>query len=96
MLSNVKRDIERADRMWYGSVFGSWCVLSAVIMAFSLFEHGTFRLIILLCYLAVFALALRSFVIAMKTKPPTRKLSFRIIFMTLLAGAPWIVGRFLQ
>jgi hypothetical protein len=96
MLSNVKNDTERADRLWYGSVFGCWCVLSAAIIALSFLEHGTFRLIILLCYLAVFVLALQSFLIAIKAKPPTRNLSSRITFMTLLAGAPWIVGHFLR
>ena len=96
MLSSVKSDIEQADRRWYGSVFGCWCVLSAAVVALSFFEHGTFRLVILLFYVAVFVLALQSFLIAMKAKPPARKLSFRVALVTVLGGAPWIVGHFLR
>lgn len=95
MLSNVKSDIERADRVWYGSVFGSWCVLGAAMLALSFLEHGTFRFVLGLCYLAVFVFALNSFIIAIR-KPRTKQWSSRIALMTLLAGVPWIVRLFLD
>jgi archaellum biogenesis protein FlaJ (TadC family) len=97
MLSNVKRDIARADRVWYGSVFGSWCVLSSAAMVMGLFaKTGTSRLIILVSYFAVFVVALHSFLVAMKAKPQTQQFPSRLTFLTLLSGVPWIVLHFLK
>jgi hypothetical protein len=83
-------------RLLYGSSFGFMCVLGAAGVVLSFFKHGSFRFLVGPCYLAVFALSLHSFLIAMRTHPPTRKLSIRMSLLTLLITIPWVVRPFLE
>jgi hypothetical protein len=98
MFEQLQTDLEPAwaGCAWYGSVFGAICVLSAVGVALSFFKQGSFRFLVGPCYLVAFALSLHSFFIAMRRNPPTKKLSFRMSFLSLLVVLPWMVRPFLE
>jgi hypothetical protein len=98
MFEPSQTDLEPAwaERMWYGSVFGCFCVLGAAYFVLSWMKHGNFRFLVGGCGLAVFALALHSFVIGMRTQPPSKQLSVRMRFLALLLSVPWIVLLFLK
>lgn len=91
MLSNIKRDIERAEREWYRLVFAAWSGVSAAIMIMSCFEGRSSRLIVLPCYGAVFVGALHSYFISVTTEPPLKHLPFRLVVLTVVAAVPWII-----
>jgi hypothetical protein len=98
MLDNFKADVEQswAGRLWYGSVFGAWCIVGAGGVVVSFIKSGAFRFLVPACYFSVFVLALHSFLIAMSTHPPTKKLSLRMSFLAVLTCLPWIARPFLE
>jgi hypothetical protein len=97
MQNSLEADPEPAwaGRVWYGSVFGVWCALSAVAVVVTIVKHEPFRWFVGPWYFAVFALALHSFLIAMRPNPPSKKLSLRISLLTVLGVFPWILRAFL-
>jgi hypothetical protein len=98
MLSNTRADLEPAwaKRLWYGSVFGAWCIAGAGGVVLSFIKSGTFRFFVGACYLTVFAIALHCLLIGMGTDPPTKKLSVCMVFVTFLGLLPWLLRPFLQ
>lgn len=81
-------------RLWFGSVFGVWCALSAAIVGLSVIKHGGSRFFLGPWFLALFAFALQSFIVAMRTHRPAKKLSLRVSLLTVLGTLPWIVLAF--
>jgi hypothetical protein len=65
-------------------------------MIISVFKQRSSTVIVLPCYAPVFVVALHSFLLTMKPEPPTTQFRFRIAFITLLAGFPWIALVFLK
>jgi len=97
-LKNLRADLEPAwaERLWYGSVFGCWCLVGAAGVVLSFIKLGTFRFFVGACYLTVFVLALHSFLIAMRANPRMEKFSLRIGFLAFLGVFPWVVRLFIK
>jgi hypothetical protein len=93
MLNSLRVDLKPpwSERLWYGSVFGVGGLVGAAGVVLSFMKHGTFRFVVGACYFTMFALAFHSLLVAMRSNPPTERLSRRIRFMVLFGLLPWIV-----
>lgn len=79
-------------RIWYGSVFGAYSLLSATAVVLSIVKHGRFQVFFAVYWLAILALATHSLLLAFTQQPPTKDLSVRIRLITVLGvSAPAIV-----
>lgn len=98
MFDSLKSDVEPpwAGRMWYGSVFGAYRLVSATGIVLSFVKYGRFHVFLAAYWLAVLALATHSLWLAFTQHPPTKDLSSRIRLMTVLAIAAPAFVQFLS
>jgi hypothetical protein len=82
-------------KAWYfATLYGLWCAIgtSGVVVAF--WKHGTLGRLRLVCYVAVFVLALYFFVEARTRRPTKRDVATRCYVLFVLAYVPTFVHMF--
>src|SRR3954467_13947396 len=96
MFEDAKSDVEpgSAERVCYGSVFGAYCLLSSAGLVLSFMRHTRFGLLVGVDCAVIFAFSVHCLWIAFNQNPPTKKLSSRILLLTILVAVLPVVRLF--
>jgi hypothetical protein len=77
-----------ATAWYFTTLYGLWCAVSASCVVIRFWKHGTAGRLSLVCYTAVFLLALYFFVEARNRRPTQRDVGNRCFILFVLAYLP--------